>query len=811
ALKDGLPFIIHDFLALEQPTPGQRMMLAEDIRSYLTVPMRRGGELIGLLGLASGSPDVFRIEHVQIAQEVADSLAVMIQNARLHRAAQQRQRETEVMRDVMAALASAGDLKGTLEALLVHLHGLIHYDRAGLFLVDENQRFAPAERHDPTAAAGEPGAAETYPAVFPENDPLVAELRRLGRPLVVGDARADPRFAQWPELRKMRGWLGAPLLAGGEMLGFLSLGSLRRSAYSPEDAATMAMFAEQVSQVLQRAWLGEQSQRRTEELEVLSSISSALGQAERDENTLAAIVEQLTRFLGAARGLFLSPAPAGGALVAQASSPGELTGLSLVEDGGWLEAALERGQPATLGDTAEFLRQHPARLYERAFAGAQSALAIPLAADEITFGLLLFAFEARRRFTAPDLSLFRTVAELAAASLRRAVMLEALEKQVSLRTQHLTTLYHINALASEPRNLLALLEDILYVTVASMSGTAGTVHFLEQDERLSLAAQNGLPSEQLPGLEALPAGLPFWQAVLASQSPLVVAELDGEAGAPEALRRAGGAVGPAYLAAPIRAKNQALGVLSLFGRTIQDYSIEDITLFMTVADQIGSLMERSRLIKQAEVAAVVQERQRLARELHDSVTQLLYSQALFSGAALKVLRKGDQGLAEQHLARIEQAAQQALKEMRLLVYELRPSDELDEGLVGALERRLNAVEKRTGINARLVHDPLPRLPHSLEMGLYRIAEEALNNTLKHAHAATVGVWLLCDGQALRLEVADDGRGFDPQVGGSAGGMGLANIHERAAALGGQVQILSAPGQGTRVLVDVQLGANRRER
>jgi two-component system NarL family sensor kinase len=129
----------------------------------------------------------------------------------------------------------------------------------------------------------------------------------------------------------------------------------------------------------------------------------------------------------------------------------------------------------------------------------------------------------------------------------------------------------------------------------------------------------------------------------------------------------------AFIGAPIRAKGQVLGLLSLFDRTILDYSLEDITLFMTIADQIGSSIERARLMKQAEIAAVVQERQRLARELHDSVTQLLYSQVLFAGAGLKVLSQGDSSLAEQHLARIDQAAQQALKEMRLLVYQLRLS------------------------------------------------------------------------------------------------------------------------------------------
>jgi signal transduction histidine kinase len=257
----------------------------------------------------------------------------------------------------------------------------------------------------------------------------------------------------------------------------------------------------------------------------------------------------------------------------------------------------------------------------------------------------------------------------------------------------------------------------------------------------------------------------------------------------------------AYIGAPLRAKGQVLGLISLFGETILDYTIEDITLFMTIADQIGALVERARLAQQAELAAVVQERQRLARELHDSVTQLLYSQVLFSGASMKVLRQGNAPLAEQHLARIEQAAQQALKEMRLLVYELRPSNDLDEGLGRALQRRLEAVEKRSGIDARLVIQGDPDLDPTLTLNLFRIAEEALNNTLKHAHASTVRVTLRAENGRVTLEIIDNGQGFDP-ADKSHGGMGLANMRERAAALGGQLELDSVAGQGTRVTVRV---------
>ena len=259
----------------------------------------------------------------------------------------------------------------------------------------------------------------------------------------------------------------------------------------------------------------------------------------------------------------------------------------------------------------------------------------------------------------------------------------------------------------------------------------------------------------------------------------------------------------AYIGAPLRIKGRCLGALNVFSATILHYSIEDITLFMTIADQVSGLIERARLLEQVELAAVIQERQRLARELHDSVTQLLYSQVLFSGASLKELRRGSEKLAEQHLERIEQAAQQALKEMRLLVYELRPSDELGEDLAAMLERRLDSVEKRTGISARLIVKDVIHLDPVASLALYRIAEEALNNTLKHAQAKTVTVTLSAETGWVALEIQDDGRGFDLRESQRGSGMGLANMRERASELGGSLEVVSAPGAGTRVIARVK--------
>jgi PAS domain S-box-containing protein len=215
---------------------------------------------------------------------------------------------------------------------------------------------------------------------------------------------------------------------------------------------------------------------------------------------------------------------------------------------------------------------------------------------------------------------------------------------------------------------------------------------------------------------------------------------------------------------------------------------------------IGAMVDATDriLLAEAQTRAALEERQRLARDLHDSVTQSLYSLTLLAEAARRWAVAGSLEQVETHLSRLGETAQQSLKEMRLLVYELRPAALEKEGLAGALQQRLDAVEKRAGIKARLLANGLIELPPAVEEGLYRIAQEALNNSLKHARATAVTVTLQREASGVRLEIADNGQGLNPDHLADKGGMGLDNIHERARRLNGRVNIESEPGKGTVV-------------
>jgi PAS domain S-box-containing protein len=220
-----------------------------------------------------------------------------------------------------------------------------------------------------------------------------------------------------------------------------------------------------------------------------------------------------------------------------------------------------------------------------------------------------------------------------------------------------------------------------------------------------------------------------------------------------------------------------------------------------VAERTTELMQIEEALKQSEMEkAITTERNRLARDLHDSATQSIYSLALLAEAGQRMIKSGDFQQAEENQARLGDIAQQVLQEMRLLVFELRPQMLQSDGLIGALEQRLEAVERRAGIEARMVVDVEIDLPEDLEKELFHITMEALNNSLKHAKASEVILSLRAEDGNLILEVKDNGQGFNQELAKVKGGMGLASMGERVGNIGGKLTIHSEEHNGTTMKV-----------
>ena len=220
--------------------------------------------------------------------------------------------------------------------------------------------------------------------------------------------------------------------------------------------------------------------------------------------------------------------------------------------------------------------------------------------------------------------------------------------------------------------------------------------------------------------------------------------------------------------------------------------------------EIDQRIQMEEALRDSEMEkAVSEERSRLARELHDSVTQSLYSLTLFTEAARHMAGESGSEEIEQTIKQIGTIGLHALKEMRLLVFELRPPELEKEGIASAIRKRLEAVEGRAGVDARLVVDGIFKLSGEVEQEFFRIAQEALNNSLKHASASKVRVYLRQANGRVEMEIVDDGIGFNPNAVADQGGMGLQNIQTRADALGGSLSITSEPDHGTKIKISIE--------
>ncbi|MFN8445445.1 MAG: histidine kinase [Caldilineaceae bacterium] len=247
----------------------------------------------------------------------------------------------------------------------------------------------------------------------------------------------------------------------------------------------------------------------------------------------------------------------------------------------------------------------------------------------------------------------------------------------------------------------------------------------------------------------------------------------------------------------------------------------DVTVPVNSRDELGELAESfnqmaSKLhdrtqqlsatsaelqVKKAELkVAALEERQRLARDLHDSVSQALYGIALGARTALTQLQRDPTKVAEP-LDYVLSLAEAGLSEMRALIFELRPESLQSEGLVAALKKQSDALQARHKLKLVTSFCTEPDVPLASKEMLYRVAQEAMHNVAKHANATQVNLSLRCDEQQLTLEIADNGKGFDPN-GQFPGHLGLQSMRERVANLGGTLQIASQLGQGTTVTVDL---------
>ncbi|HEX8259207.1 MAG TPA: PAS domain S-box protein [Rubrobacteraceae bacterium] len=382
-----------------------------------------------------------------------------------------------------------------------------------------------------------------------------------------------------------------------------------------------------------------------------------------------------------------------------------------------------------------------------------------------------------------------------------------------LLEERVTALVRIAASLTVDQTMEANLDALAARVVGSTAAVACSVVLLNTESGLPhTAGSHGLPEGYTVGMQAAyktglrPAAMEAFRThkpILVRDIRLVALEQSLASSVHRFLREA---PWDTIYCVPLVSRGLALGTLNLYYPADEEPGENERVFLSAVADQTAVVVENTRLFDEAQGKAALEERQRLARELHDSVSQALYGIALGSRTASTLLaREAHPDRVAEWLEYVLSLAEAGLTEMRALIFELRPESLETEGLITALNQQAAALEARHELPVHTTLCEEPDLPLETKEALYRIAQEALHNTVKHAHASKAELKLECDSEGIALEVSDDGVGFDPE-GTFSGHLGLKSMRERATRLGGTLRVESTPGEGTTVRVRTILDA-----
>jgi signal transduction histidine kinase len=380
-------------------------------------------------------------------------------------------------------------------------------------------------------------------------------------------------------------------------------------------------------------------------------------------------------------------------------------------------------------------------------------------------------------------------------------------RELEQRNQELEGLLAVGRAASSSLQLMEVLDEGLGSILDVTSAEAAEVWLYEGGE-LRLARQAGAVPAAFAERTALRPGEGLPGVAVETASPVVVHDLPSD---DRFLRRAVTDAGfMSYCALPMSQQDETVGALGVAARDAAAFSAAgELRLLEGMAERLGAAIANARLHERVLDSAVIEERLRLARELHDGLAQVLGYVNTQTLALATLLDSGRIAAAREELEAMREVTVREYGDVREAILGLHVPGTHHAGLRAALDRYLAAFGRMTGIDVRLDADAyaeVPPLPASAEIQLVRIVQEALSNVRKHAEAMTATVRLTSGGGTLRLEIEDDGRGINPARAGGNGWprFGMQTMRERAKAIGGEFSIISAPDRGALVSVELPL-------
>jgi signal transduction histidine kinase len=444
-----------------------------------------------------------------------------------------------------------------------------------------------------------------------------------------------------------------------------------------------------------------------------------------------------------------------------------------------------------------------------------SMLGVPIRLGKRQLGqIYLTEKEGASEFTADDEMIIEMLAAYAGAAIENAHLYERLQdhdQELARRNDELALLNRVGSAMGSSLELDEILNKTLALLMAHFKVEAGEIFLKEEDgETLRLTLHRGEAAEAFWTRNRFKVGEGMIGRAAETLTPVISSRLERD---DPTVRQAVVEAGFKQIACiPLTARGAVVGVLTLATRNRKTFSQNEVQLLVSVGSGAGTAIENARLHYNARRLAVLEERDRIGMDLHDGIIQSIYGVGLSLENARLLLRENPEA-AEEGLNKAKEDLNHTIRDIRNYILDLRPRQLRGESLVEGLGRLVAEFRQNTKVEVSFAgpkSEFLDELPQANAMALFHICQEALANIAKHANASKVSIDLWTTSDRVLLEVGDDGRGFDQEVVSKTVGHGLANMQSRVASIGGDLDITTAPGEGTTILAWVPRTAPARE-
>lgn len=430
-------------------------------------------------------------------------------------------------------------------------------------------------------------------------------------------------------------------------------------------------------------------------------------------------------------------------------------------------------------------------------------LIVPLKAREKVVGVAFFY--PQRTLGAEEIELFATIGEQIGMAIENARLYEQTDAKLAKRISGLALLTDIAQITSQSLELDDMLDACLDRILQCWEADGPAVHLLdEQTGMWNLAYHRALPPELVPLIREVPLTRFPLEPILTKKQPILIADLDEfVADDRQVLERHGRKF---HVAVPLRSRDKLIGSLVVRAKRPDTFTSGDLQLLSLIGSYVASAIERIRLQAEVKRFSALEERDRIAREMHDGLAQALGYLNLQSLRVADLLSSHRPDQARKELEQLRRAVKEAYEDVREGIFALRLAASREKGFIPNILAYLREFETQSGIEAQLVidGDSAGRLSPTSELQLIRIIQEALTNIRKHSTASKALLRIESVGEEAKITIEDNGQGFDPDTlhEEAARHYGLQFMRERAESLGGRVEIETKPGEGTKVIVKV---------